>query len=288
MVKAVDISFSKPLLRAVQDTSALALRLGREPDSLCLLMFLAKDPRVITALVAIGVEPEAMHDATVDALTGSPEATGSMLRCLERAALHVTGAGFQSVHTTDALVALVDNADEFGLEAILAMCPVDVWCLKWHLCHGDMARRSFRQQAHRWASEFASKLPKRSVPGSRESIVIHNDHFTTREFVVDLLEKLFSMTPQQAQTRMLRIHRRGFEVIYTLNGQGEEKMQTAMEMARQRGFPMRLTFLGDSPLRATLPPARVLLRKSDQGEPSLKHETGRTRKIRKGREQKPS
>ena len=76
----------------------------------------------------------------------------------------------------------------------------------------------------------------------RYKVVIHNDDFTTMDFVVQLLREVFYLSEENAQALMLQVHHsdRAVVGIYTYDI-AVSKMQKATNMARENGFPLRLT-----------------------------------------------
>jgi ATP-dependent Clp protease adaptor protein ClpS len=70
-------------------------------------------------------------------------------------------------------------------------------------------------------------------------VVLRNDHYTTREFVCELLERVFELPPAEATARMQATHDTGRAVIgrYPARG-GREKALEARRLARARGFPL--------------------------------------------------
>ena len=73
-------------------------------------------------------------------------------------------------------------------------------------------------------------------------VIMHNDDFTTMEFVVRVLKAVFSKKDFEAETLMLTVHKNGKAVVgkYTRD-MAESKCKKAMMMARQEGFPFKLT-----------------------------------------------
>lgn len=73
-------------------------------------------------------------------------------------------------------------------------------------------------------------------------VILHNDDFTTMEFVIHVLEVVFNRTPQEAYQLMLSVHRRGMCVagVYTYEI-AETKMNTVEQMARAAEFPFLCT-----------------------------------------------
>ncbi len=76
----------------------------------------------------------------------------------------------------------------------------------------------------------------------RFKVIIHNDDFTTMDFVVMVLKQVFFMNEEKANALMLQVHHQGKAVvgIYTYDI-AVSKTQKATEMARANGFPLRLT-----------------------------------------------
>jgi ATP-dependent Clp protease adaptor protein ClpS len=74
-------------------------------------------------------------------------------------------------------------------------------------------------------------------------VIMHNDDFTTMEFVVDVLRKVFFKPEEEANQLMLKVHKEGKAIVglYTLDI-AVSKSQKAMRMARDQGFPFKLTW----------------------------------------------
>lgn len=73
-------------------------------------------------------------------------------------------------------------------------------------------------------------------------VIMHNDDFTTMEFVVQILKEIFLKSEESATAIMLEIHKhnKGVAGIYTYDI-AMSKMQKATRMARENNFPLRLT-----------------------------------------------
>lgn len=73
-------------------------------------------------------------------------------------------------------------------------------------------------------------------------VLLHNDDFTTKEFVVEMLVAVFNKTVAEATALMWHTHRHGVGLcgVYTFEV-AETKVQIATEAARENGFPLRLT-----------------------------------------------
>lgn len=73
-------------------------------------------------------------------------------------------------------------------------------------------------------------------------VLLHNDDYTTREFVVEVLCSIFHRSEADAVAIMLNVHHNGVGVAgtYTLEI-AETKVRTVESLARRQGFPLRLS-----------------------------------------------
>jgi ATP-dependent Clp protease adaptor protein ClpS len=73
-------------------------------------------------------------------------------------------------------------------------------------------------------------------------VLLHNDDYTTMEFVVEILEAIFNMPEDQAIQVMLNVHVRGVGVagIYTFEV-AEMKVAKTIAAARDQEFPLLCT-----------------------------------------------
>ena len=71
-------------------------------------------------------------------------------------------------------------------------------------------------------------------------VIMHNDHYTTMDFVVSVLESVFRKSPSEATQIMLAIHRHGVGRcgIYTREV-AEMKIEHVHRLARKHEFPLR-------------------------------------------------
>jgi ATP-dependent Clp protease adaptor protein ClpS len=71
-------------------------------------------------------------------------------------------------------------------------------------------------------------------------VLLHNDDYTTMEFVVALLQHVFHHDEVSATAIMLHIHKTGVGVagVFTLEI-AESKAQKVMELAREAEFPLQ-------------------------------------------------
>lgn len=76
----------------------------------------------------------------------------------------------------------------------------------------------------------------------RFKVTIYNDDFTTMEFVVKILTTIFYKSEAEAEVLMMKVHKSQSAVvgIYSYDI-AQSKVQKATRMARNEGFPLRLT-----------------------------------------------
>ncbi len=74
------------------------------------------------------------------------------------------------------------------------------------------------------------------------NVIMHNDDFTTMEFVVEVLEDIFHKTSEEAETLMLAVHKGGKAVVgcypYDI---AASKVNAALSRAKAAGFPFKVT-----------------------------------------------
>ena len=76
----------------------------------------------------------------------------------------------------------------------------------------------------------------------RYKVYIHNDDFTTMEFVVRILMTVFFKSEAEANRLMLLVHHSDKAIvgIYTYDI-AASKVRKATQMARDEGYPLRLS-----------------------------------------------
>jgi ATP-dependent Clp protease adaptor protein ClpS len=76
----------------------------------------------------------------------------------------------------------------------------------------------------------------------RYQVVLHNDDYTTQEFVVHVLLKFFHKGVTEATQIMLHVHHKGFGIVgvYTRDV-AESKAEQVMAYAIDNGHPLKCT-----------------------------------------------
>jgi ATP-dependent Clp protease adaptor protein ClpS len=73
-------------------------------------------------------------------------------------------------------------------------------------------------------------------------VILLNDDFTPRDFVVKVLKTVFRMTEAEAYGVMLTAHRRGACVVAVFTREvAETKATRATDMGRRAGYPLAFT-----------------------------------------------
>ena len=74
------------------------------------------------------------------------------------------------------------------------------------------------------------------------AVIVHNDNYTTREFVVDVLRAVFHHSESEAMRIMLHVHYNGTGVAGVFTREvAETKVRTVERLAAEREYPLRLT-----------------------------------------------
>jgi ATP-dependent Clp protease adaptor protein ClpS len=74
------------------------------------------------------------------------------------------------------------------------------------------------------------------------NVIMHNDDFTTMEFVVDALVNIFNKKIEEANKIMIDVHKKGKGIagVYPYDI-AVSKATTAMALAKEEGFPFKLS-----------------------------------------------
>jgi ATP-dependent Clp protease adaptor protein ClpS len=95
------------------------------------------------------------------------------------------------------------------------------------------------------ADTVTTTRPKTRTRAARPplyKVMLVNDDFTPREFVVRVLKAEFRMSEDQAHRVMITAHTKGVCVVAVFTREiAEDKATRATDMARQEGYPLLFT-----------------------------------------------
>ena len=79
-------------------------------------------------------------------------------------------------------------------------------------------------------------------------VLLHNDNYTTMDFVIEILVFVFNKPIESATRIMLDVHKHGIGLcgIYTYEV-AETKVETVEALATEKGFPLKCSMEEDAP-----------------------------------------
>ena len=89
-------------------------------------------------------------------------------------------------------------------------------------------------------TERPTRLEKQVREPARYRVLLHNDDYTSMDFVVGILRSIFRKTLEDATAIMLNVHQNGVGQcgVYTREV-AETKVAQVHQAARQAGFPLK-------------------------------------------------
>lgn len=96
------------------------------------------------------------------------------------------------------------------------------------------------QHAVEYQEDVITRSEKKVKEPSMFKVILHNDHYTTMEFVVMILENVFYKSPVEATRIMLNVHEKGYGIcgIYTFEV-AETKVATVHAVAEKHEYPLK-------------------------------------------------
>jgi ATP-dependent Clp protease adaptor protein ClpS len=86
------------------------------------------------------------------------------------------------------------------------------------------------------------RVRTRVQPPPMYRVLLHNDDFTTKEFVVQVLVSVFHKGLAEATELMWQVHRKGIGVAGVFPREvAETKIATVVALAREAEFPLRVS-----------------------------------------------
>lgn len=88
----------------------------------------------------------------------------------------------------------------------------------------------------------ATRTEKKLARPVLYKVILHNDHYTTREFVVAILQSVFHRSEADAIQIMLHVHHNGQGVagVYPFEI-AETKIRIVEQLAKENEYPLRLS-----------------------------------------------
>jgi ATP-dependent Clp protease adaptor protein ClpS len=189
-------------------------------SSLHILYGLLQDEAVVAAIRRAGGDPSALEDRVLAALDAhQPSADAA------REAAWILGYAAAAAEDTDRGASCTDlwaALSRSGAEGAALVDAADASrvAVLFLLFHGEEPEIS---------DAIAGDV----------NVVLRNDHYTTREFVCDVLERVFGLPSAEATARMQTTHDHGRAVIgrYAVR-EAREKIRETRRLAKARGFPL--------------------------------------------------
>ena len=95
-------------------------------------------------------------------------------------------------------------------------------------------------QAPKTKEKPAAKPAEETKPPPLYKVLLHNDHYTTMDFVVIVLQQVFGKPLEDAVRIMLAVHHEDLGVAGVYPAEiAETKVDTVHKMAREHEFPLR-------------------------------------------------
>ena len=185
-------------------------------SSLHVLYGLLQDEAVVAAIVTAGGDPDALEDRVLAALAAPPDHDDHGGSLAGRAATIARHGGRR------------------------ASCT-DLWAT---LAGSNAARLIDDSKLDRGGTLFAlfhgGRAPDIALPDARDVLVVlRNDHYTTQQFVCEVLRDVFAVPDARATEIMLATHTAGRAVIGRLTAaDARDKIARARALAQAQAFPL--------------------------------------------------
>jgi ATP-dependent Clp protease adaptor protein ClpS len=101
-------------------------------------------------------------------------------------------------------------------------------------------RPGWREDSAGTATDIRTRTERRLKKPKLYKVLLHNDDYTTMEFVVYVLQGIFHRSETDAMQIMLHVHRNGIGVagVYTREV-AESRVSQVESLARANEFPLR-------------------------------------------------
>lgn len=91
--------------------------------------------------------------------------------------------------------------------------------------------------------EIAPEREREVQPPRKYQVLLHNDHYTTWEFVIEILERIFHKSQEEAEKITYFVHHRGVGICgeYSLEV-AQMKVLQVHSTAKANGYPLKCSF----------------------------------------------
>lgn len=90
--------------------------------------------------------------------------------------------------------------------------------------------------------EYKEKIDTKLQFPKKYEVLLHNDDYTTMDFVIDILTEFFYKNEHEAYSIMLKIHKQGAAVCGIFTKEiAQTKVEQVRAAAKQNGFPLLAT-----------------------------------------------
>ena len=98
------------------------------------------------------------------------------------------------------------------------------------------------RNADRFGTDVVEESDQKLKEPEMYKVILHNDHYTTMEFVVEILRTVFHKETPEATRIMLDVHQKGRGVVgvYTYDI-AATRAARVHHLAREREYPLRCT-----------------------------------------------
>ena len=92
------------------------------------------------------------------------------------------------------------------------------------------------------STSITEKTRVRVKEPKRYKVIMHNDDFTSMEFVIFVLMNIFNKNEMEANDLMMKVHKGGSAMVGTYSYDiARSKVEETTLLARQEGFPFKVT-----------------------------------------------
>jgi ATP-dependent Clp protease adaptor protein ClpS len=236
----MSITISRPLeaaLLAANDEARRRRHPQTTPDHL--LHVLLREAEVVKVLADCGCDTAHIREELKEYLELLPELPArsrkdalpdaAYMLIIERAIRRAAIAAKKEFDASDVLVELLNDKESYAAMLLRAE----------GLSRLDLLRRVSHGSARPPLTALDSA---RLVRSNLVQVVLHNDHYTTMEFVITVLREVFQCSDREAAELMLQVHRDGRAVIGKYPGDiARTRAERVTAMATLEEFPLLCT-----------------------------------------------